>query len=148
MAIDLDKMTLPEIFQHISELPVAKRPIALKAIGNLTPQLKVLLKYTYHKDIKFDLPEGNPPYREMETPENMGHNRLPREMRKFEYFFASSNLTAIRRERIFIDLLEGLSPDEAKLVLMVKNKKLTYKGFTRKLVEEVFPEMFVGEVQN
>lgn len=145
MAIDLDKMTLPEIFQHISELPAGKRPTALKAIGNLTPQLKVLLKYTYHKDIKFDLPDGIPPYKEMETPENMGHNRLPREMRKFDYFLPGNNLAAIRRERIFIDMLEGLSPEEAKLVIMVKNKKLTYKGFNRKLVEEVFPELFAGE---
>ncbi len=145
MAIDLDKMTLPEIFNHISELPAAKRPVALKAIGDLTPQLKTLLQYTYHKDIKFDLPDGNPPYNEMETPGNMGHNRLPREMRKFEYFLPNNGLNPVKRERIFIDMLEGLSPEEAKLVLMVKNKKLTYKGFNRKIVEEVFPELFVSE---
>jgi hypothetical protein len=145
MAIDLDKMTLPEIFQHVSELPAGKRPTALKAIGDLTPQLKVLLKYTYRKDIVFDLPEGTPPYNEMETPQNMGHNRLPREMRKLEYFLPGNNLSSIKREGIFINLLESLSPEEAKLVLMVKNKKLTYKGFNRKLVEEVFPELFAGE---
>ena len=145
MAIDLDKMTLPEIFQHISELPAAKRPVALKAIGNLTPQLKELLKYTYRKDVNFDLPAGDPPYNEMETPAGMGHNRLPREMRKFQYFLPNNGLNAVKRARIFIDMLEALSPEEAKLVLMVKNKKLTYKGFNRKLVEEVFPELFAGE---
>ena len=75
----------------------------------------------------------------MESPENMGHNRLPREMRKFQYFFKESNLNTIKREKLFIELLETVSPEEAKLVLMVKNKKLTYKGITRKLVEEALP---------
>lgn len=147
MAIDLDKMTLPEIFEHISELPATKRTGALKAIGDLTPQLKTLLQYTYRKDFKFDLPDGNPPYNEMETPDNMGHNRLPKEMRKFEYFLPNNGLNSIKKERIFIEMLEAISPEEAKLVLMVKNKKLTYKGFNRKIVEEVFPELFAGEQQ-
>jgi hypothetical protein len=138
-------MTLPELLIHVSGLPTEKRANALKQIANLTPDLKTLLKYTYHKDVKFDLPEGDPPYKEMETPENMGHNRLPREMRKFQYFFKESNLNTIKREKLFIELLETVSPEEAKLVLMVKNKKLTYKGITRKLVEEALPELFVGE---
>ena len=143
--MDISKMTLPELLIHVSGLPTEKRANALKQIANLTPDLKTLLKYTYHKDVKFDLPEGDPPYKEMETPENMGHNRLPREMRKFQYFFKESNLNTIKREKLFIELLETVSPEEAKLVLMVKNKKLTYKGITRKLVEEALPELFVGE---
>jgi len=143
--MDISKMTLPELLIHVSGLPTEKRTNALKQIANLTPDLKTLLKYTYHKDVKFDLPEGDPPYKPMETPENMGHNRLPREMRKFQYFFKESNLNTIKREKLFIELLETVSPEEAKLVLMVKNKKLTYKGFTRKLVEEALPELFVGE---
>ena len=143
--MDISKMTLPELLIHVSGLPTEKRANALKQIANLTPDLKTLLKYAYHKDVKFDLPEGDPPYKEMETPENMGHNRLPREMRKFQYFFKESNLNTIKREKLFIELLETVSPEEAKLILMVKNKKLTYKGFTRKLVEEALPELFVGE---
>lgn len=143
--MDISKMTLPELLIHVSGLPTEKRANALKQIANLTPDLKTLLKYTYHKDVKFDLPEGDPPYKEMETPENMGYNRLPREMRKFQYFFKESNLNTIKREKLFIEVLETVSPEEAKLVLMVKNKKLTYKGITRKLVEEALPELFVGE---
>jgi hypothetical protein len=81
----------------------------------------------------------------METPENMGHNRLPKEIRKFQYFLPNNGLNVVRRERIFIDLLESLDPEEAKLVLMIKDKKITYKGITRKLVEEALPDLFVGE---
>jgi hypothetical protein len=81
----------------------------------------------------------------METPDNWGHNRLPKEMRKFEYYLASYNVNAIKREKIFIEILESVSPEEAKLILQIKDKKLSYKGFSRKLVEEALPEVFLGE---
>ena len=147
MAIDLSKMTLPEIFQHISDLPASKRADALKKIGSLLIDVKILLHYTYHKNVVMALPDGIPPYKPMDVPKNMGLNRLPGEMRRLSYLLPTSNLNAIKREKMFIDMLEALSPEEAKLLLMVKNKKLEYKGITRKLVEEVFPEIFVGENQ-
>jgi hypothetical protein len=117
----------------------------LKQIANLTPELKTVLHYTFHKNIAFDLPTGVPPYKPMETPENWGHNRLPKELRKFQYFLKGSTLNPIKRESIFIEVLETVSPEEAKLVLMMKDKKLTYKGITRKLIEEALPEILQGE---
>ena len=145
MPIDITKFTVPELFKHIEELPAKDRVGALREIANLRPELKMILGYTYHKNVAFALPEGDPPYKVMETPENMGHNRLPKEIRKFEYLLPTNNINQIKRESIFIELLEAVSPEEAKLVLMVKNKKLTYKGFNRKLVEEALPELFEGE---
>jgi hypothetical protein len=145
MAIDISKMTLPEIFQHISDLPSSKRATALKQIANLFTPVKTVLKYTYHKNVIFDLPVGIPPYKPMDTPSNMGHNILPKEIRKFEYFLKGANLNPIKKETMFIQMLETVSPEEAKLVLMVKDKKLTYKGITRKLIEEALPEIFQGE---
>lgn len=145
MAIDLNRMTLPEIFQHISDLPAAKRADALKKIGSLVENIKILLHYTYHKNVVMQLPEGIPPYKPMDIPKNMGLNRLPAEMKRLQYFLPSAKINPIKRESMFIEMLEALSPEEAKLLLMVKNKKLEYKGFNRKLVEEVFPEILVGE---
>lgn len=145
MAIDLSKMTLPEIFQHISDLPAGKRLEALKKIGSLIQNVKILLHYTYHKNVVMSLPEGDPPYRPMDIPHNMGLNRLPAEMKKLQYLLPMTNMAQIKREKIFIEMLEAVSPEEAKLLLMVKNKKLDYKGFSRKLVEEAFPEILAGE---
>jgi hypothetical protein len=54
-------------------------------------------------------------------------------------------LNPIKRESIFIEVLETVSPEEAKLVLMMKDKKLTYKGINRKLIEEALPEILQGE---
>ena len=111
MAIDISKMTIPELLTHISELPAAKKVSALKQIADLTPELKTVLKYTFHKNVLFDLPKGVPPYKAMETPENWGHNRLPKELRKFQYFLKGSNLNPIKRESIFIEVLETVSPE-------------------------------------
>jgi hypothetical protein len=45
-------------------------------------------------------------------------------------------------------MLESISADEARLAIMIKDKKLTgYKGITRKVVEDALPELFVGESQ-
>lgn len=145
MPIDVSKMNMPELLKHVSELPAKDRAPALKAIANLIPTLKTILQYTYHKNVQFDLPEGAPPYRPMETPENMGHNRLPKEIRKFQYFFPQVDVNKFKREKIFIEMLESVDPEEAKLILMIKDKKITYKGITRKLVEEALPELFAGE---
>lgn len=145
MAIDINKMTLPELLQHVAELPAAKRASSLKQIAHLTPELKTVLRYTFHKNVIFELPAGVPPYKPMETPANWGHNRLPKELRKFQYFITGNTLNPIKRESIFIEVLETVSPEEAKLVLMMKDKKLTYKGITRKLIEEALPEILQGE---
>jgi hypothetical protein len=152
MATDISKMTLPELLKMIAEVPQGKRAEHLREIANLKPDIKTVLVYTFHNNFVFDLPEGSPPYKSVDMPDNWGYNRLPKELRKFKYFFVGNGLNPIKREKIFIDLLESLSSDEAKLVLMIKDKKLTYKGkqadryaITKKLVVEALPELFVGE---
>ena len=146
MAMDITKSTLPELLQHISELPAAKRVDALREIGNLKPALQEALMLVYHNAIQFDLPDGTPPYKSLDIPDNWGYNRLPKELRKFKYFVKGFNISPIKRESIFIELLESVSPEEAKLVIMIKEKKLTYKGITKKVVMEAMPQIFNGEI--
>jgi hypothetical protein len=44
----------------------------------------------------------------------------------------------MRRESLFITLLESVDPKDAKLLLSVKNKKLPYKNITKDLIQEAF----------
>lgn len=145
--IQLNKMTLPEIFSHISELKLAERKTAIVTIANLVPQVKQLLKLNFNKSVQFDLPKGAPPYTPLNIPDNFGYDRLRQEMRKLKYFFkvSSPNLNQIKRESLFIQFLETISKEEAELVLACKEKKLKCKGVTRKLLEEIMPEIFEGE---
>jgi hypothetical protein len=147
MPIDISRMTLPELLKHVSELPAKDRSSALKTIAKLKPDLQKVLQLTYHKNLVFDLPEGDPPYKPLDVPDNWGYNRMPKELRKVGYFIrgVQNNLTRFQKEKMFIDVLESVSPEEAQLFLMIKNKKITYKGITRKLVEESLPELLMGE---
>ena len=51
-----------------------------------------------------------------------------------------SSLSNTKRETLFIQLLEGLSAEEADFLVTVVNKKINnkYKGFTANLVREAF----------
>ena len=54
-------------------------------------------------------------------------------------------LRPVKREQLFLQLLEGLHPDEADIVCLVKDKNLTEKyKLTRPVVEEAFPDIEWG----
>jgi hypothetical protein len=54
------------------------------------------------------------------------------------YVFTRKDLTAIKRESLFISLLEGVHPDEAKVLVAMKDQKLhkMYPKITHKLVSD------------
>ena len=99
--------------------------------------LKILFEYAYLPEKKFDLPEGEPPYKPDDAPIGMSPANLRMEMRRL-YIFKREDLKPLRREQLFINLLESVHPEEAKLLLAVKEQKLNklYKKVTRKVVEE------------
>jgi len=67
---------------------------------------------------------------------------LRNEYTKFHYFIkgGDNTLSSIRRETIFIQMLEGLHPKEAEIMCLVKDKKLTdrYK-LSFDLIKEAYP---------
>ena len=51
-------------------------------------------------------------------------------------------MSALRRETMFIQMLEGLHPEEAKIICLVKDKNLTEKyKLTQDIVAEAFPDI-------
>ena len=42
---------------------------------------------------------------------------------------------------MFVELLERLDPNDAKLIIAVKDKKLSYKGLSYKLVKDTWPDL-------
>ena len=72
---------------------------------------------------------------------------LRKENKHFYHFIKGGNngLTAIRRETMFINLLEGLHPLEAEILCLVKDKKLSDKyKITKDIVSEAFPQIVWG----
>ncbi len=51
----------------------------------------------------------------------------------------------MRRETMFIQILEGLHPLEAELLILVKDKKLSTKyKITKEIVAEAYPDIIWG----
>ena len=76
-----------------------------------------------------------------------GHTTIRREYKNFYHFLKGGNdsLNNIRRETMFINILEGLHPLEAEIITLVKDKKLETKNkITKDIVSEAYPDITWG----
>ena len=81
------------------------------------------------------------------TSDKSAKSTLRKECKHFYHFIKGGNnaLSSIRRETMFINLLEGLHPLEAEILCLVKDKKLEDKyKVTKELVSEAFPQIVWG----
>ena len=94
------------------------------------------------------LPEGEVPYEKNDVPVGTDHTSLRREWRNLYHFVQGGNptLSKTRRESMFIQMLEGLHPDEADVLVLMKDKLLYNKyKVSKTVVERAFPDIIWGE---
>ena len=134
--------SIPLIFEDVAAANSikARKEVLLE---NESEPLKEILKYAFHPDIKFALPAGAPPYKTVGSPDEYNPTYLYPNIRKFYLYIEGGHdgLTQLRREQLFVQMLEGLHPKEADVVIQVKDKKLKFRGLTYKLVKDTFPEI-------
>lgn len=76
-----------------------------------------------------------------------GKTSLRREYQNLYHYIKGGNdsLTSIRREMMFINLLQGLHPKEAEVIILTKDKKLSDKyKITLDNVKEAYPDVTWG----
>ena len=104
--------------------------------------LRQVLKGAFHPDIKWSLPKGDVPYTPNDAPLGTDHTILSQEAKKLYLFIegGDNTISQNKREITFVQMLEGLSAEEAEFLIAVVNKKVNnkYKGFTANLVKEAF----------
>lgn len=126
------KKYLTEMLKEINEDP--------KAIEKFKDEflLKVIFAHNFLPDYKFLLPEGEPPFKPAAQPLGMTDTNLFVECKKFHSLFCNAKLKAIKRESIFIGLIEHIHPTEAAVLIAVKDQKLqkVYPKITWKLVSD------------
>lgn len=79
--------------------------------------------------------------------QDQGRSSIRKEYKKFYNFIKGGNdsLSSIRRETLFINLLQGLHPREADIIILVKDKKLqTRYKITKEVVAEAYPDIHWG----
>ena len=143
------KATLPpnpflnEILDYVdSQKTKAKKVQALQEYRD--DSLTAILIWNFDDRVQSAIPEGQVPYKENEVPVGTDHTSLRREWKNLYHFIKGGNdeLSSLRRETMFIQMLEGLHPEEAKIICLVKDKNLTEKyKVTRELVAEAFPDI-------
>lgn len=78
---------------------------------------------------------------------DQGRSSIRKEYQMFYNFVQGGNsgLSPLRRETMFINILEGLHPKEAEILVLVKDKKLQsrYK-ITKDIVSEAYPDIIWG----
>ena len=98
----------------------------------------------FNENITWLLPEGAPTYKKQVKEMDLQHV-LYSQIRKLGIFINTGNydkMNPLKREVQFIDFLESIDTDDAKLILHIKDKrKLPYSRITRKLFEDAWPAL-------
>ena len=105
--------------------------------------LRQILKGAFDPKIEWLLPKGDDiPFNKNDAPIGTEHTILSQEAKRLYLFTkgGDNTLSQNKRETLFIQMLEGLSAQEADFLVTVVNKKVNnkYKGFTANLVKEAF----------
>lgn len=106
------------------------------------PALRIVLKYTYDSSVKFLVPDTAPPWTPNEF-EDEAKSLLYREARRLRIFVEGGgydNLNQMKREQLFISLLEDVDNDDAHTLIQMISKK-SFKGLTKKAIMEAYPDL-------
>ena len=72
---------------------------------------------------------------------DLADDRLVRAYRQFKYLVKGGpNMSNSKREDMYLNMIRSLHESEAQLLMSIVGKKLPYKGMTRTLMLEVFPD--------
>ena len=136
---------LPSLYSEIAmKVNNAKdKPRKLKVLRDHdSVALRQVLRGAFDPKIEWALPKGEVPYSVNDAPIGTDHTVLSQEAKRL-YLFVKGGDNSIKqsqKELLFIQMLEGLSADEAEFLVAVVNNKINnkYKGFTANLVKEAF----------
>lgn len=141
-----NRLLISEIFQKVSNAKTKAEKIKILQDNN-TQALRSILIWNYDESVISMIPEGDVPYTPNEAPAGTEHTLLEKEARKLYYFIkgGDESLKQFQREKMFIQMLEGLHSSEAELLVLVKDKKLQDKyRITKAVVQEAFPQITWG----
>jgi len=158
--LPVNKTLITEVLQRVSNAKTKAKKVEILQEYK-SPALTKILLCNFSKKITFCFPDGETPYRPLDRPKGIDHQMLFTEHRMLEKFikktlngvtyYGCSNSTQpqmqqLKKENLWIQILESLHADEAELLDIVKDKKLTsrYK-ITKQNVVDAFPELLLQD---
>ena len=133
--------SIAEVLTKVNNAKTKDKKIAILK-DNDSEALRAIIKSSFDPNIQWVMPEGDVPYKPNEVPEGTEHTRLNQEYRQLWHYIkgADTKTPQFRKEQMFVQLLEGLHEDEAKVICYAKDKVLhqKYKGLSDNVVKEAF----------
>lgn len=155
MAIDYSRLpsdaSAVEILSTAASMKSKKEKIeVLQKFGDRA-DFMYILRGAYAANITWLVPDGDlPPGTSFNAAPSIdtADDRLIRAYRQFMYLVKGGpDMKQSKREDVYLNLIRSLHIDEAKLLMSIVSKKLPYKGITKALVSEAFPEVFTKETK-
>ena len=130
-----------ELLQSIEVLDTREEKLdTIKGIVSRYPAFNDYVRCIFDENISFNLPEGRPPY----TPSSEAHpTSWNKEHMRLPYFVKGSghdDMNPVKRESMWIQLLEGIHPEDAALVADMTDRRLPRGStLTKELLNEAVP---------
>ena len=151
---------ISEVLQRVSNAKTKAKKVEILQEYK-SPALTKVLLCNFADNIRFCFPSGKTPYTPQERPKGVDHQLLFNEQRLLEKFIAKQingivyfgcsgqtrpRIQQLKKEQMWVQLLENLHPDESAVLDLVKDKKLTerYK-ITKQNVIDAFPELQLSQ---
>ena len=136
--------SVAEILSEASKLKSKKDKVEFLSQYKNRKDMEHIVKGAYHPAIVWLVPDGPLPegVELSDVPAvDLADDRLIRAHRQFQYLVKGGpDMKQAQREDIYLNLLRAVHASEAELLMSVVGKKLPYKGLTRNLMLEIFPE--------
>jgi hypothetical protein len=129
------------ILAFTAKLPNEEEQIKCLRANDVEP-IKTILRFCFDPRIKWLLPEGPAPYDPPQVANDA--SSLYAEARKLYLFVqgGNNNLPPLKREKLFLDLLQSVTTEDAALLVSIKDKKFPFDGLTAETVQKAFPGLF------
>ena len=115
----------------------------LQVFNERNGAIKPVLQWAFDKNINSTLPEGKTPYGENNAPaSDLAETSLRFEFKLFKYF-VTEQIPVVKRENMWIGMLEGIPVKEAELIDLVKDGKWPFKNITKEIAVNAFSEINV-----
>ena len=136
--------SVAEIFSEASKLKAKKDKIEFLSRYRNRKDLELIVKGAYHPAIVWLVPPGPLPegVEFSDVPAvDLADDRLIRAWRQFKYLVKGGPvMKQAKREDIYLNILRAVHRSEAELLMSIVDKKIPYKGLTRALMLETFPD--------
>lgn len=132
------QLSISEIIKKVDTFKTTQEKVEWLRKNDSQP-LRSILKYTYDSNIEFLVPNTPPPWKKNSYVGVEG--MLYKEVRRLRIFIKGGGydeLNKVKRESLFISLLEDIDNADAEILCIMIAKK-PFKGLTLKTIEEAFP---------